>query len=122
MGEGRGEGQGLADDWLLDPGEVCDSARLKVNGIEAGTFWCKPFEMAIGKFLKAGSNTLEFEVSNLAANRVRDLDVRHVAWKYFYDINMVGRDYKPLDASKWPVRDSGLLGPVVLKPVRIVSK
>ncbi|HZL43582.1 MAG TPA: glycosyl hydrolase [Verrucomicrobiae bacterium] len=122
MGEGRGEGQSLADDWLLDPGEVCDSARVKVNGIEAGTFWCKPFEMAIGKYLKPGSNTLEFEVSNLAANRVRDLDIRHVRWKYFYDINMVGRDYKPLDASKWPVRDSGLLGRVVLKPVRIVSK
>ena len=71
----------------------------------------------MGRLLKPGRNVLEIEVTNLGANRIRDLDERKVNWKYFYDINVVGRNYRPLDASVWPLRDSGLLGPVVLKPV-----
>ena len=57
-------------------------------------------------------------MTNLAANRVRDLDRRGVPWKLFRDANVVGVDYKPLDASRWPLRDSGLLGPVTLVPLR----
>jgi hypothetical protein len=60
---------------------------------------------------------LEVDVTNLSANRIRDLDRRGVKWKNFYDINFVGIDYKPFDASQWPVRPSGLLGPVLLYPV-----
>jgi len=26
-----------------------------------------------------------------------------VKWKNFYDINFVGLDYKPFDASNWPL-------------------
>jgi hypothetical protein len=112
---------GAADDWLLDLGRVCESARVKVNGRDAGALWCPPFEIAVGKLLKPGKNLLEIEVTNLAANRVRDLDRRKVNWKYFYDLNVVGRDYRPLDASAWPLRDSGLLGPVELKPVKFAA-
>lgn len=112
---------GVADDWLLDLGRVCESARVKVNGRDAGALWCPPFEIAVGKLLKPGKNLLEIEVTNLAANRVRDLDRRKVNWKYFYDLNVVGRDYRPLDASAWPLRDSGLLGPVELKPVKFAA-
>ena len=59
-------------------------------------------------------------VTNLAANRVRDLDRRKVRWKEFYDLNVVGRDYRPLEASQWDLCDSGLLGPVLLKPVHFI--
>jgi hypothetical protein len=38
-----------------------------------------------------------------------------VEWKIFRDINFVGIDYKPFDASRWPVRTSGLIGPVTLR-------
>lgn len=107
-----------ADDWLLDLGRVCESARVKLNGHTVGTLWCQPFEIAVGEFLHPGKNTLEVEVTNLAANRIRDLDRRKVNWKYFYSINVVNRRYKPLDASNWPLRDSGLLGPVRLQPVK----
>ena len=51
-------------------------------------------------------------------HRVRDLDIRGVEWKYFHDINVVGKDYRPLDASQWPLRPSGLLGPVALVPLK----
>ena len=112
---------GAADDWQLDLGTVDASARVTLNGHAIDGFWCVPFCAPVGRWLRPGRNTLEVEVTNLAANRVRDLDVRKVNWKYFYDVNVVGRDYRPLDASKWPVFDSGLLGPVTLTPLRAVS-
>jgi hypothetical protein len=82
------------------------------------TLWSPPYSVSVGKYLKSGRNRLEVEVTNLAANRIADLDRRKVEWKRFHEINFVNRDYKPLDASKWPLRDSGLLGPVRLVPVR----
>ena len=112
---------GSADDWMLDLGRVCESARVRLNGRTIGALWCPPFEISVGAFLRPGTNRLEVEVTNLAANRVRDLDRRKVGWKNFYDINVVGRDYHPLDASNWPLLDSGLLGPVMLKPVNFLS-
>jgi hypothetical protein len=57
-------------------------------------------------------------VTNVAANRIRDLDRRGVRWRIFHDINVVNIDYRPFDASDWPVRDAGLLGPVTLRPLR----
>ncbi|MGE5127715.1 MAG: glycosyl hydrolase, partial [Betaproteobacteria bacterium] len=109
---------GSADDWELDLGRVADSARVRLNGRPLGAAWCPPFRLRVGSALKAGANTLEVEVTNAAANRVRDLDRRGVSWKTFHDANVVGKDYKPLDASGWPLRPSGLLGPVTLQPLR----
>jgi hypothetical protein len=105
-------------DWLLDLGKVCDSARVRLNGKPVGAFWCAPFKAAIGQHLWPGKNTLEVEVTNLAANRIADLDRRKVKWKYFYDINMASKRYRSFDASEWPTRDSGLIGPVTLAPLR----
>ena len=106
---------GTATDWLLDLGKVCDSARVKLNGHEVAALWCAPFKIAVGKWLQPGKNTLEVEVTNIAANRVRDLDIRKVNWKYFYDANLASLTQRGgLDASVWPIRDSGLLGPVTL--------
>jgi hypothetical protein len=109
---------GDADDWLLDLGRVCESARVSLNGSAVGTLWCPPYRINVGKFLAAGKNTLEVEVTSLAANRIRDMDKRGVNWKYFYDANVVDINYKPFDASHWPLRDSGLLGPVRLQPIK----
>jgi hypothetical protein len=110
-----------AGDWTLDLGRVADSARVRLNGRDVATLWCDPFRVEVGRFLKAGDNLLEVEVTNLAANRIRDLDLRHVSWKNFYEINFVNRKYKPFDASTWPLRDSGLLGPVVLAPMEMMT-
>jgi hypothetical protein len=110
-----------ADEWLLDLGQVCESARLWLNGEFVGTLWSPPFRIFVGKFLRQGVNTLVVEVTNLAANRIADMDRQGVAWKVFYDINFVNRHYKPFDASDWQPRPSGLLGPVRLLPVRFVT-
>jgi len=107
-----------ADDWMLDLGKVCESARVKLNGHQLGALWCAPFQETVGEWLKPGKNTLEVEVTNLAANRIADMDRRKVKWKYFYDINMASKRYRALDASDWPLFVSGLLGPVTLTPLK----
>lgn len=97
-------------------GRVAESARVKLNGRELGKLFASPFTIETGPLRRTG-NTLEVEVTNVSANRIRDLDRRGVQWKIFRDINFVGIDYKPFDASQWPVRASGLLGPVTLQPI-----
>jgi hypothetical protein len=106
-----------ADEWLLDLGQVNVSARVKVNGHDAGILWGVPFQVNIGRFLKKGENHLEVEVTNLAANRIADYDRKSIPWKIFYDINVVNIDYKPLNASAWKPLSSGLIGPVQLIPL-----
>ncbi|HTL67764.1 MAG TPA: glycosyl hydrolase [Lacunisphaera sp.] len=108
----------VAEDWFLDLGDVRESARVRLNGVELGTAWSLPFRIRTGPALHPGRNVLELEVTNLAANRIRDLDRRHVDWKIMREINLVDLRYRPFDASGWPLAPSGLLGPVTLTPLR----
>ena len=101
---------------LLTLGTVHESARVRLNGRELGALIEPGASVETGPLRPTG-NVLEVEVTNLAANRVRDLDRRGVQWRIFRDINFVGIDYRPFDASRWPVRPSGLLGPVALQPI-----
>lgn len=107
-----------ADAWRLDLGNVAESARLRVNGHAVGALMLSPWTVNIpGDLLKPKGNRLEIEVTNLSANRIRDLDRKGVEWRIFNDINFVNIDYKSFDASHWPLRVSGLLGPVSLTPL-----
>jgi hypothetical protein len=105
-----------AEGWWLDLGRVCQSARVRLNGRDLGTALVPPFRLRVNE-LKPTGNELEIEVTNTSANRIRDLDRRGVKWKNFYDINFVNIDYKPFDASTWALADSGLYGPVLLRPI-----
>lgn len=107
-----------ADDWLLDLGDVRESARVILNGRPVTTAWSLPFRVRVGAFLQPGRNVLELDVTNLAANRIRDLDQRKLPWKIMRDANIVNINYQPFDASSWPLQPSGLLGPVSLTPLR----
>jgi hypothetical protein len=98
----------------LDLGKVANTARIFLNGTQAGVSWCEPHVLDITQLLKPGHNKLSIEVTNLAANRIADLDRRKVPWKQFHEINFVNIDYQPFDASAWKPLDSGLLGPVRL--------
>jgi len=95
----------------LDLGEVRDCANVKLNDKDYGTLLGPAFKVRVDN-LQTGKNFLQIEVTNVAANRIRDLDRRGVNWKRFYDINFISIEYKPFDASGWEVRDAGLLGPV----------
>jgi len=107
-----------ADDYVLDLGDVCESARVKINGKKAANLFALPMRVRVGQYLKQGVNTLEIEVTNLSANRIRDLEMREVNWKIMHEINIVTPAYKPFDGSIWPIQPSGLLGPVRLIPVK----
>lgn len=100
--------------YLLKLGRVAESAKVFVNGQEAGVVWAHPFELDIAKYLTSGENTLRVEVANLMANRIRDLDQRGVSWRNYHEINFVNIDYKDFDASRWQLQESGLTGPVKL--------
>jgi hypothetical protein len=108
-----------ADEWLLDLGDVREVARVSVNGTSLGTAWCVPFKVRLGGAATPGRNTLTIEVTNVAANRIRDLEKRGVPWKNFHEINFVNVHYRPFDAADWPLEPSGLLGPVRLVPLAI---
>ena len=110
---------GAGGDWRLDLGDVRETARVFVNGTEVDLLWSLPFRTRIdAKHLKPGRNTLAIEVTNLAANRIRDLDKRGVKWANFYDANVVNVNYKKMDAANWPIMPAGLLGPITLTPLK----
>jgi hypothetical protein len=104
----------------LDLGKVAQSARVRLNGNDLGTLITPPYRIAV-EALKPAGNQLEVEVTNVSANRIRDLDRRGVKWKIFEDIDIVNIDYRPFNAANWPVRDSGLLGPVTLTPITEIA-
>ncbi|MBK0369284.1 glycosyl hydrolase [Flavobacterium agrisoli] len=106
-----------AENWSLNLGNVRESAKVWLNGTYIGTAWSVPYKLNIGK-LKSGKNELKIQVTNLAANRVRDMELKGQEWKIFYEINMVDKDYKKFDATKWNPTPSGLLGPVTITPLQ----
>jgi hypothetical protein len=106
-----------ADSWNLNLGDVRESAQVWLNGTFIGTAWSNPFTLNIGQ-LKKGQNTLTVKVTNLGANRIRNMELNGEEWKIFYEINMVDKDYKKFDATKWNPTPSGLLGPVSITPLK----
>ncbi|HVS52121.1 MAG TPA: glycosyl hydrolase [Opitutaceae bacterium] len=110
----------------LDLGRVADSARVRLNGREVAALIAAPWRVVLDgdAGLKAGENTLEILVTNLAANRVADLDRRDPSWKKFYNANYPARIAANrgadgnFSAAKWLPRPAGLLGPVTLTPVQ----
>ncbi len=108
-----------ADEWWIDLGDVRESARVFIDGEQVAGLFSVPFRASIGRHLQAGQHRLEIEVTNLSSNRIRDLDIRKVQWKTYHEINFVDQNYKPFDASSWPLAPSGLLGPVTLTPMKM---
>jgi len=109
-----------ADEYVLDLGEVRESARVWINGKKAANLFALPMRALVGQYLKKGVNTIAIEVTNLSANRIRDLEIRKVNWKIMHDANIVTLAYKTFDGSKWPIQPSGLLGPVSLTPIELL--
>ncbi len=108
----------VADEWVLDLGDVRESARVRINGKEAGTAWCVPFQLSVGKYLKPGKNSIEVEVTNLPANRIAELDRQQVPWRRFKEINVVDLNYKKTGYAHWAPLPSGLNGLVKLIPMQ----
>ena len=109
-----------ADDWILDLGDVRESADVKINGKPAGKVWSVPFTISVGEFLTPGLNTLEIDVTNLQANRIADYERRGVEWRIFKDANIASvTNAKEFSFGDWPVLPSGLNSTVRLIPVTL---
>lgn len=94
--------------WIMDLGDVRESARVYVNGKLLGCAWSVPYQLDLGKAFKPGMNTIRIEVTNLPANRIADLDRRGVKWRKFNEINVVDINYKKTTYENWEPVPSGL--------------
>lgn len=107
-----------ADEWVLDLGDLRESAVVYINGNEAGTVWSVPYSINIGKWVKPGNNHIDIDVTNLPANRIADYDRRGVKWKIFKDTNINSVAEKTVDFSKWPLVPAGLNSTVTITPMK----
>ncbi|MFT4203837.1 MAG: glycosyl hydrolase [Chitinophagaceae bacterium] len=107
-----------AKDYLLQFDKLYESAKVFVNGKDAGLLWSLPFELKIGSLLNNGQNTIRIEVCNLMANRIRDMDRNKQIWRNYNEINFVNANYETFDASDWKVQPSGIGGSVRIIPLK----
>jgi hypothetical protein len=115
-----------SEQWQLDLGRVAETAHIRLNGRTLATLIGPPYRVVLDGSQLRATNTLEVSATNLSANRIRDLDVRGVPWKKFYNVNFPARlpeNRGPdglFSAARWAPLESGLLGPVTLTPLSVV--
>ena len=102
--------------WMIDLGDVRESARVYINGQFIGCAWAVPFILDCRNTLRKGRNTLRIEVTNLPANRIADMDRRHIPWRKMKEINVVDINYKKTTYDQWSPVPSGLNSTVRLIP------
>lgn len=100
--------------WMIDLGDVRESARVYINGQLIGCAWSVPFVLDCGQAFKVGDNEICIEVTNLPANRIADLDRRGVKWRKMEEINVVDINYKKTLYDQWEPVPSGLNSEVKL--------
>jgi hypothetical protein len=100
--------------WIIDLGDVRESARVYINGTFIGCAWSVPYILDTRGTLKAGVNELRIEVTNLPANRIAELDRQGVQWRKMEEINVVDINYKKTLYSDWEPVPSGLGSTVIL--------
>ena len=116
-----------ADAWELDLGDVRESASVWLDGKCLGTLFEAPWTVRLTQEQAARGGELTVCVSNLATNRIADMDRKGRPWKIFYNANIQPR--LPVSraadgsftAARWPLRESGLLGPVTLSPLKMAE-
>lgn len=65
------------NDLSLDLGNLCASARVSINGIEAGTLVTPPWRLDVTGKVRAGENCLEVEVRNTLSNHYQTIPTRY---------------------------------------------
>ncbi len=118
---------GTAAAYLLDLGNVQETAEIWLNGKPLKTLIGPAFQMTIDAALLKQTNLLELMVTNGMPNRIADLEKQGVQWKKFYNTNFPSRlpgnrgSDGIFTAIKWLPKVSGLIGPVTLTPVTFVK-
>lgn len=106
------------NNWLIDLGDVRESARVYVNDSLIGCAWAVPFQLSFSNLLHKGDNKIRIEVTNLPANRIAELDRQGVKWRKFDEINVVDINYKKTSYADWTPVASGLNSEVKLLKVK----
>lgn len=107
-----------ADDWLLDLGDVRESAVVWVNGERVATLTTIPFAVEVGNYLQNGENRLQIEVTNLPSNRIAEMERQGIQWRIFKDANIASvTGQKEFSFGDWPTDPSGLNSRVTLTPI-----
>ena len=107
-----------AQTWKIDLGDVRESARVYINDEFVGCAWSVPYVLDCGNTLKEGENTIRIEVTNLPANRIRELDRQGIKWRKMEEINVVDINYKKTTYDNWEPVPSGLNSEVRLIRMR----
>jgi len=90
---------------ILDLGRVAISAKVRLNGQEAGIAFLEPYELDVTPFVKPGTNRLEIAVANTLANY-------YGQFKELTEAPLHAGGVRPEH------KVSGLLGPVKLRIIR----
>lgn len=110
--------------YLLNLGEVYQSAKVIVNGEELQTLYGPTYSLIIPSVKLKDSNELEIRVSNLLANRMIEMDKEGGQYKKFYNTNFAAHERENrgpdglFTAAAWQPLPSGLVGPVSLTPLQ----
>ena len=99
----------------LDLGDVRESARVWLNDVFLGCAWAVPFVLDCKDAIREGENKLWIEVTNLPANRIRQMDIDGQEWRIFEDINM--SNISTASYAGWDLVPSGLNSKVSLIPL-----
>lgn len=122
---------------VLDLGVVHELAQVRLNGREIGVLWKPPFRLDVTDAVKAGENLLEVKVTNTWGNRLIGdeqfpddlgwLGGTLKAWPEWLVKGELRPEPRRKTFTTWqhntkdtPLMDSGLLGPVTLRPVQVL--
>ena len=100
--------------WIIDLGDVRESARVYINDSLIGCAWAVPYRLSFANLLHKGNNKIRIEVTNLPANRISELDRQGYKWRKFDEINVVDINYKKTSYADWTPVASGLNSEVKL--------
>jgi hypothetical protein len=112
-----------AQAWMLNLGEVFESANIKINGQYITTLIGPTFSCIIPDSLIKDDNFLEITVTNLMANRIIDMEKNGIEYRKFYNVNFPARLKENRGANglftaiNWKPQKSGLAGPVEIIPL-----
>ena len=104
--------------WVLDLGDVRESATVYVNGKRAGTVFAVPYRVDVTPYVHAGKNTIEIDVTGLPANYIAEMDRRGIIWRKFKDANIANlKGGKISYYGNWDVMPAGLNSTIRLIPL-----
>ena len=105
------------EQYFLQLGTVKDVgiAEVKINGLDKGVLWTKPFRIEISDELQKGNNTLEIKVVNSWYNRVAGDEMFPDKKKYTNTNAVLINDFRGRPRKEIPLEPSGLMGPVTIE-------